>query len=492
MKKEYKDLESDVLLKMAKVLVWMPLAVLYLLFLSPSTSPLFVTEGIDSAVFKTLGLALLKGKTLYVDIFDNKGPLLYLINAAGLGIGGNLGLFALQVLGFTLTLYYVYRTVRLFAKPLFSLLSVLSALFLYSIFIQEGNQCEEWILYLFAPGFYYACRTMVCDNGRLKGIWMGVMFGAIMFIRINDAVSLAGGLMFGWALYMLSKKQWKVVVRESLCFLVGAVIVSLPVVIWMASQHALNDMWQGMVGINMSYTGGFSMFSTMSNRVKLSLLLIFVAFVAMLWDIRNFKLIFLLVPVLSLFLLTMGFKFYFHYYIVLLPVLAMYVALLFVCCRPMMLVSLGVLLLSSQTYEMRPLPRMARKIITLKTFNALDPKRQQAERILYQEAEALFNHVPAAEKDSVWNYNVGADEQSYYRYPVLYHSGIVQLNRQIGDFCGVNTDAALFEGGWDPLWIVVDNEAPGAPDGDSVFMSRYTKVAVTDASVLNFALYRRR
>ena len=44
---------------------------------SRSTSFLYVFEGGDPAIFKQMGLALLRGKTLYVDYFDNKGCILY-------------------------------------------------------------------------------------------------------------------------------------------------------------------------------------------------------------------------------------------------------------------------------------------------------------------------------------------------------------------------------------------------------------------------------
>jgi hypothetical protein len=40
---------------------------------SRSTSFLYVFEGGDPSVFKQMGLSLLRGKTLYVDYFDNKG-----------------------------------------------------------------------------------------------------------------------------------------------------------------------------------------------------------------------------------------------------------------------------------------------------------------------------------------------------------------------------------------------------------------------------------
>ena len=56
---------------------------------SRSTSFLYVFEGADPSIFKQMGRAILEGKIMYVDYFDNKGCLLYFIHALGLWLGGN-------------------------------------------------------------------------------------------------------------------------------------------------------------------------------------------------------------------------------------------------------------------------------------------------------------------------------------------------------------------------------------------------------------------
>ena len=51
-----------------------------LLLFAISVSPISLFEGYDSCVFKQMGLAILQGKTPYVDLFDHKGPLIYFYN----------------------------------------------------------------------------------------------------------------------------------------------------------------------------------------------------------------------------------------------------------------------------------------------------------------------------------------------------------------------------------------------------------------------------
>ena len=64
---------------------------------SRSTSFLYIFEGADPSVFKQMGRAVLKGKILYIDYFDNKGCLLYFIHALGLWLGGDFDIMLMQV-----------------------------------------------------------------------------------------------------------------------------------------------------------------------------------------------------------------------------------------------------------------------------------------------------------------------------------------------------------------------------------------------------------
>jgi hypothetical protein len=76
----------------------------FVVLFSRSTSFLYVFEGGDPSVFKQMGRAVLKGKILYIDYFDNKGCLLYFIHALGLGLGGNFALLFMQACTLTVTL----------------------------------------------------------------------------------------------------------------------------------------------------------------------------------------------------------------------------------------------------------------------------------------------------------------------------------------------------------------------------------------------------
>ena len=143
-------------------LLFVPVAFVFLLFFSITTSPLYVYEGTDSAVFKTMGMVILQGRTPYVDQFDHKGIVLYLINALGQWIiPGRMGIFTLQVVGMSVALFFMFKTARLFTTPSKAALAIFIALFFYTGVIAGGNLEEEWSVYFFSISLYIACQYVL-------------------------------------------------------------------------------------------------------------------------------------------------------------------------------------------------------------------------------------------------------------------------------------------------------------------------------------------
>jgi hypothetical protein len=106
------------------------LSFVFVVLFSRSTSFLYVYEGFDAAIFKQMGLAVLKGKTLYIDYFDNKGCLLYFIQAFGLWLGGNLYILLMQTLSLTVTLVIWDKTIAFYRDGCFRFICTGIALFL--------------------------------------------------------------------------------------------------------------------------------------------------------------------------------------------------------------------------------------------------------------------------------------------------------------------------------------------------------------------------
>ena len=62
----------------------------FMLFASPYTTPLNAYYGYDSAVFMSFGKGITHGLRLYLDLYDNKGPMIFYFNALGYLLGGRM------------------------------------------------------------------------------------------------------------------------------------------------------------------------------------------------------------------------------------------------------------------------------------------------------------------------------------------------------------------------------------------------------------------
>ena len=177
-----------------------------LLLVCSGTSPLYRGhDWTDANTYLTMGRGLLQGAVPYRDLFDHKGPLLYLLYALGavLHPAGFYGVFVLQMLALAGTLYALYRTARcLGAAPAAALVCACALpVFLLSAGIYYlpdqldygGGSAEEFCLPLMAGGLWLWAvgeRRGGWSPGGLAGL--GVLAGAVFQIKFSLAVFFAG------------------------------------------------------------------------------------------------------------------------------------------------------------------------------------------------------------------------------------------------------------------------------------------------------------
>lgn len=478
--------------------VFFLIAFLFLSLFSWSTSPFYVCDGMDSAVFKTMGQALLKGKVLYRDIFDHKGPYLYFINALGQWlIPGRIGIFLLQVAALGAALWYMFRTARLFLGSALSLICELLALAVLSNHLCEGNQCEEWMLPAVCITFYYACRYFVKEHDREHplgyGLIYGLCFGFSFFIRPNDAVAWMGGIMTGVTVWLTYRKKYKSAILNALCFLGGFLMMAAPVLIYFGCQGALPDMWYGLIGFNREYSGGLLLVHSFLGKRKLFMLFLLCLFVWMAYTSNYKRLLYAIVPAFLLGVLLTGVRMYAHYFICFTPFFLLFFAFFLLkfqktCWRVaafcMLLLVLG--LYSERFAINRPIGRQY-------------STKHQA---VYEQAERLFGFVPEYEKDSIWNYNLVWSgifaKSAKSEFSIFCHNGIVPCNKlTIGRSERLEQEDLISR--HHPKWVIFQQ-----PDEwnwmnrttfkeDSLYIaSHYDIVAQTDTAICKLVLYKRK
>ena len=119
-------------------------SVLFLYLFSYSTSPRYSTWGDDSTIFQAVGKCWAEGLLPYVGTFENKGPLLFAIDALGYLIYPRAGIMLLQIPFMYFSLLFAWRAIELYWSRRATLAIWLLMIFWRASIFYEGNRTEEY------------------------------------------------------------------------------------------------------------------------------------------------------------------------------------------------------------------------------------------------------------------------------------------------------------------------------------------------------------
>ena len=220
----------------------------------------------DSSDFIYMAQTMVEGQPLYVAAWDHKGPLQYIIDALGLLIApGYIGIWILEVISMVISMVYVYKTIRLELNRSLSLVGTLSLFTLILATLVGGNLPEEFALPFICGGFYIFMRYFM----QKKGNWLvsGLYLAVVILLKLNCA--------FLWVVFvplvvldMILSKDTKIV-KYALFFLLGMVILMLPIGIYLVLTNSFNAMIESYVIFNFLYIQGASLYEIISACVVL-------------------------------------------------------------------------------------------------------------------------------------------------------------------------------------------------------------------------------
>ena len=222
---------------------------------------------LDSAVWLRCAVEMKQGKTMYVDVWDHKGPVLFAIQYLGLTLTPHslTGIWLLECLCVFWLLWSFYLTAGLVSERRFVrfLASVLS-LHSFYYFYQHGNCVEEWALPFISISLYFFAKYL-----QTEGIvrWEILLAGAFMGLSFL----LNGNLVAVWicfvpviAIKLIWQKKWKELGQCALCFGGGFLAVVSVTLLVLGLQGALGAFLQAYFGFNASYVSGVTLRSFIS------------------------------------------------------------------------------------------------------------------------------------------------------------------------------------------------------------------------------------
>lgn len=203
--------------------------------------------GVDQNCFFTIGKSVLDGKVLYKDIYDQKGPLLFFIHtlAAMISSENFYGVYLLQIINFTVILYYVGKIGDLFLDKKYRYLvtSATGLIIVTAFCYSRGDNAEEMCMTLYMVALYHLMRYFKSSDKNVSNRLMlvnGIMAGCILWIKFTML-----GFYIGWCLVIglsiMQRKNFMSAVKAALFFLLGMAVATIPYIIYFLATDSMGD-----------------------------------------------------------------------------------------------------------------------------------------------------------------------------------------------------------------------------------------------------------
>lgn len=227
---------------------------------NPATNP----PGRDGGFFNYVGKAIESGSKLYVDIWDSKGPMIFWINALGVGADyTRWGVFFIELCFETASLFISYWVVKRLFGILPALSTVLIGALLLKLVIGTGNLTEEYSI-LFTWVAVLALVLLMTANKIT--FWPFFLMGAsIVFnflLRANNIGTQIIVILV--SLFYVSAKKVKTYFWQAAAYLIiGALTIAVPVSVHFIINNSFRAMIDASILYNFSYsTAAMTTFSS--------------------------------------------------------------------------------------------------------------------------------------------------------------------------------------------------------------------------------------
>lgn len=213
----------------------------------------------DQTIFYLIGRAWYEGHLPYVDVWDSKGPLVFLFNGMGQVFHtGPKGVLWVQILNFACVLWTAWLCLRRRCGRVQTAVCVSLFIAAYVIVCSCGNQVGDYTLALSVAcvscTYWWSLRL---ERGQVEhparyAFLYGVFFAGCLLSRLTNAMVLVAsvgviGVMLAW------HRRWGNLVCNVCAFLVGFVCCMAPFAVYFVWHGAWGEMWYAMFWYNIEY-----------------------------------------------------------------------------------------------------------------------------------------------------------------------------------------------------------------------------------------------
>lgn len=200
----------------------------------------------DSNIFFTIGKSMLSGMMPYRDLFDQKGPIVFMMHAlaAMISYKSFFGVYVLQLINGFVFLLFAYKTNCLLFKKNSYLNTILFGVLTYtSIAYSIGDSVEEFSLAIIMYAIYVAVKHFLNNTipSKLEFVMIGITSGLIFWMKYTII-----GFYLGWIVIPIyrevkSKNIKRLIINIGYIAL-GVIITTIPIFVLFGVNGCLDIM----------------------------------------------------------------------------------------------------------------------------------------------------------------------------------------------------------------------------------------------------------
>ncbi|MGN1319474.1 MAG: glycosyltransferase family 39 protein, partial [Lachnospirales bacterium] len=229
-----------------------------IMILSTKSSPLYLlNDWVDTQSYYTMGKGIFNGKAIYKDLFEQKGPLFYLIYGFGYLINTHnlYGVYFIEGIVASIVFIYTYKIASMYLSKEMSIVTVcLLPIIIYNKnFMRYGGSCEEFMIPIILMSFYYFIKSFRCECKDSKYMLInGVLGSCVFMMKFNVSIFFIGLGLFVFIMNIY-KKNYKALIKNICMVIAGAFIVILPIIIWLNISGSLKGFLE-VIEFNSKYS----------------------------------------------------------------------------------------------------------------------------------------------------------------------------------------------------------------------------------------------
>ena len=207
-----------------------------------------INDWTDANAYLTSGRGMLAGRVMYRDIYEHKGPLLYMLHALCCLVqsGGFFGVYLLEVVAGAWFLYAAYQLLVLYGvkRSAKVALPLIGAAVWASFSFQQGDSAEEISLPMLAWSLLSILRWLRApDIQRMRGgelLLNGALIGCVLWLKFT-LLGLYVPWVFGVMGVTFKRRGWRDTLSAIGWLALGVLLATLPWLLYFGLNGALTD-----------------------------------------------------------------------------------------------------------------------------------------------------------------------------------------------------------------------------------------------------------